>query len=273
MVRIFAVVPDVDRSSLLPEAIALYQADADKGDLYRWLQTAEQMQALPEEFAAGLHKAVIEPAVCRTACDAFHSQQDADGMALLEAYAAGHPAVASSENYRIITAYHGLIAEAVQMNYPAIAGHLERLLEHTELLPRMAEHLSLRIAPAEQSSETVLCLQILQGILEDRVAPLGELYPKSGDRETAEQAMTLLLSVCLPMGEAGSVLKEALTAPGNGAGEVVAAFVDGYGKGAYHWLHSKLPQENPFAVYLEEKMREHKADNRSFLLRLFGKKK
>lgn len=274
LTRIFAILPEADSAGLLPEMIALYQEDIEAGDLYLWLETAQQMQALPEEVAAGLHGAVIEPAVCRVACDAFDSRQDTDGLPLLEGYAAAHPAVASSENYRIITAYHAMIAGAVRLDYPAIAGQLEILLEHIGLLPRMAEHLSRWvIAPAEQTPETVLCLQILQGILEDRVVPLGKLYRRSASRESAEEAMTLLLSVCLPMSQAGSVLEEALTASGSGAGEVVAAFADGYGKGAHHWLRSKLPEDNPFAAHLEEKIREHKAENGSFLLRLFGKKK
>jgi len=274
LTRIFAVVPEAESAGLLPEMIALYQGDFEAGDLYLWLETAQQLQALPKDLAAGLHGAVIEPAVCRTARDAFDSRQDTDGLALLESYAAAHPAVASSENYRIITTYRAMIAGAAQLDYPAIAGQLEKLLEYTGLLPRMAEHLSRWvIAPAEQTPETVLCLQILQGILKDRVAPLGKLYRRPASRGSAEEAMTLLLSVCLPMSQAGSMLEEALTGPGSGVGKVVAAFADGYGKGAHHWLRSKLPEDNPFAAHLDEKIREHKAENGPFLLRLFGKKK
>ena len=273
LIRVFELVPNPNLDSLLTEAISLYQNDLENGDLYLWLNIAEQVQSMPEEFANQLHTAVIESAVSRRLCDVFDMSHGADGMTLMENYAASHPNMRESEQYSLIDSFNRMVSAGKRLDYSEVERQLSLLVKDTDGLPQMAEYLKeCEIDPGKQAEEAVLCLEILQGLLKDGSADLGKLFRKRLGNHTAEQAMILLLSVCGPMSEAGPMLLSALTAPGSGIKEVVALFVNAYGKGAYHRLRSELPQGTSFGAQLEETITEHKKANGSFLSKLFGKK-
>ena len=273
LTQIFKQVSKPDEEDMLTTAMKLYQNDLEKGGLELWLKVAEQIQALPERFANLLHTAFLEQTIACKACDVFAVSTETDAMALLKKYADAHPKVQESEPYQIVAHYNGMIEAAQRMDFGQLEQQLSYLLQHPESLPPMAEYLAesqYRASP--QTEEAALCLAILQQLLQHGAADLGELYKACLKKHPAEQAMVLLLSVCSPMSEAGPILSAALTAPNSGMTGFVAAFVNGYGKGAYHRLRNELPQTTAFGTRLEETIQQYKKANGSFLSKLFGKK-
>ncbi len=300
LVRIFDLMPDLPDDTtkkLLEEAAALYQADAEKRDLYAWLDTAAMLSQLPEAFAAQLNEAVILPAVCATACDAFNTKVHTDGISRLEAYAAQNPAVQACENYRIIQTYNRMLHAAAQCDDSAAAQHLEQLMPHTALLPTMAAHMRLCAIDAKtQAPETVLRLELLQHCLHPGSVQLDKLYQKRAEgfsqqyflqhgaaadptkaaQDSAVQAMTLLLQVCQGLCRESQRLNALLCAPDSGLEALAAAFTAAYGKGAAAWVQSQLAPDSgssTFAACLSEKLRAQKPAGTSLFSKLFGKKK
>ena len=272
LVRAFTLVPELDKEKLLPEAIGLYTAEGE-GDLYLWLELAEQLKSLPRAFAQKIHITVVEPNVAKRAEDVFDTRWRTDGIVLLEAYAKKHPTVMEGEAYRTIKLYQGMIERAEAQDYPQAADLMEQLRQREDLAGKIAGHMAAcAMKPATQTPGTVLCLELLQGILLEGVAPIGKAYRKRADYDTAENVMELLLSVCLPISVVSSVLP-AMTDPRAGVESVVTAFSTGFGKGAHHWLKNRLPAGHPFGDHLEEKLRGQKSQSTSFLSKLFGKKK
>ena len=273
LLRVFSLVPELNLGSFTQEAVSLYEKDSDEGDLYLWLHIAEKVQSMPPGLSDSLNEAVIAPAVTRRIRDVFDTSLCSDGMIRLKDYVSSHPEVRESEQYALIENYDEAVSAAKRLDYPVLEQRLPQLLQYTEELPKIAEYLKVReIDPVNQSEETVICLELVRNLLKDGTAGLGELYRKGLEKHTAEEAMILLLSVCVPMSQAGPVLSAAMTAPGAGVKGFVEAFVSAYGKGAYHRLRSELPHGTSFGAQLEEKISEHKKANGSFWSRLLGKK-
>ena len=270
IVQAFRLVKGADVEATLKEVIELYQPDLEKGDLFQWLDISKQLQATPEAFCEGVHEAIIEPAVTERLCDAFQTEWRSDGMALVEGFAAEHPRIQESWQYRLIHSYTQSVAAAKAQNFAALDAQLPTLLEENENAAQMAEYL--RTCEKADTAEGQLALEILQNLLQDGAADLGKLYRRKAESMAAEDALQLMLAVCVPMSQAGAQLEAALTSPRAGLQPMVAAFVTGFGKGAYHRLKAETPQGTPFGVKLEEAAHQHKKANGSFLTKLFGKK-
>lgn len=263
LARVFALVPGADRARLLSEFTPLYQACGEP-NLYSWLDIAEQISAVvPADFAENLHKSVFTPAVCRTATDVFDVSLRADGMALLEAYAASHPAVCESENYRIIADYRALLAAASRGDYTAANDLFAKLSAQTELSPGMAAHIAATVPKG-----TDLCIDILRSLLKNGSAGLAKCYSARATGGSEEQAMEQLITVCTAMCAGGAEFEQALTAPNSGLREAVSAFAETHGRGARHWLRSRMA-EGAFAASVEQALLGNKKGG--FFSRLFKK--
>ena len=270
LVQVFQLVKKPDLETLLPEAIALYQNDTEKGDLFQWLDISKQLQATPKAFRDGLQEAVIEPAVTARLCDAFQTGWRTDGMELVESYAAKHPHIQECHQYQLIHSYRLAVAAAKNLDYPELDRQLEILLNEPEVTPQMAEYL--RARENVDTAEGKLSLDILQNLLTDGAAELGKLFRRRLETMSPDETLHLFVSVCGPMSVAGETLSKALTGAGAGVEILVSAYTNAQNKGAYHRLKGEVPQGTPFGSRLEEAIQQHKKANGSILSKLFGKK-
>lgn len=300
LIRIFQLMPELPDDTarkLLDEAAALYQGDADKHDLYAWLETAAMLEQLPAAFAAKLNEDVVLPGVCDTACDAFSTKVHTDGMSRLEAYIAKNPAVQACENYQIIQTYNELCHAAAGCDYSTAVQRFEQLMQHTALLPNMATYMSrCSIDVKTQAPETVLCLEIMQSCMKSGKVQIGTLYQKRAEsfsqqyfmehgadanaakaaQDSAMQAMQLLIRVCQGLCRESQRLNDLLCAPDSGLEAMAASFVTSYGKGAAGWVQAQLAPDSgssTFASCLGEKLQGQKPAGTSLFSRLFGKKR
>lgn len=271
LVSAFALVPELDREKLFTEAKEL-MCGTDAG-LVTWLELSSRLATLPREFSKKLHESLITPGVISRSREAFEVGRT-DVMPLLEAYAAEYSEVAESEGYAVIREYRRMIDAAQSLDYRSADGALAYLLTKTEYIPmiiaRMEKH---DIAPAEQSRETVLCLDIAYNMLTDGAVRLGALYRKRSITLTAEDAMRLMLDVCTSMSTSGETLRTALLSADADHEGLIDAFGAAYGKGWQRELHGMLVHGSEFCTVMEEALRSWNKKNGSIIAKLFGKNK
>lgn len=289
LARIFALVPDLPQEAqetLLAEAVALYDPNADTPDLYGWLEAAETLKDLPADFAAGLNEAVFLPAMQARLHTAFDPRQRLDGPDLVEAYADASPALRDCAAYAPFDAYRKLLQAAEAEDVAAAAEQAKRLRGCESALPLAAAYLSRRgIDPKAQSPVTVLTLQLLLDWLKGDAPGLAARYtaqqagflqakgPEAdahATRQAAEEAASLLLQVGRTLCAAEETLREALCAPGEQAA-LAAAFVTDHGKGARHWLQAQAAAD-PFTEAFAAAVMGQKPAGTSIFAKLFGKK-
>ena len=82
--------------------------------------------------------------------------------------------------------------------------------------------------------------------------------------------MSALLTVCTAMCEGGAEFEQAITAPDSGLTEAVFAFTETHGRGARHWLESRLAP-GTFGEHVSRAVRAQ--GKNGFFSALFSRKK
>lgn len=263
ILQAYSLIQDQKREDLQTQAIELYQnSDAD---LLTWLDTAEKLDALDENFAQSIHSSAIEQAVAKNALDAFENDADS-GMSRLVAYADAHKNVQESENYGIINCYSALITALKNKNYTEADKKLSELPKDAEILQKMAKYTS----NCEKDAD--ISIQMLQNVLENNAAGIDGLYKKAARNMLPQDAMAPVMNTCEQMHNAGENFAKLITAENSGMDKAVAAFAEKHGKGAYKWIRSNLQENSEFGAYMDEIVRAHKRANGSIFTKIFGKK-
>lgn len=224
---------------------------------------------------------IIYPAITHTFLDAFNLKLGTDGLERLVAYVNANPALADTEEYRVILDYLSMQefcrGEAVEDAFILADG----MPEDEDIRAEIAEHLKAR--PVYSDSDIAECTHSLlvsyfadggfelgdlysyyQRRYEDDIEENGGLLSKIGlERRAATRAIELIITCVAGICDASNRLAYVVCDDESGLKQALESFISAYGLGAIGFL-KKLTEDEHFLLCdkVEELIEERKDSKR-----------